>query len=130
MIHAILVGSALTIAQAWAPIGLPETTLPDPVQSRDVAYDAISEGRADEAIARIEKLLAQQPDDAALLINLGAAHLAQGDHLRAAECYRRAAAASERYSLELADGTWMDSRRAARLALQSLEGSTMLARAD
>ena len=129
MINAILVGSALAFAQAWAPIGLPETTLPDTVQSRDVAYDALAAGRAEEAIARIEQLLAQQPEDPALLINLGAAHLAQGDQLRAADCYRRAAVAKERYSLELADGSWIDSRSAARRALKSI-GGTVLARAD
>lgn len=128
MITAILVGSALVFAQAWAPTGLPETTMPDPVQSRDVAFDAITAGRVQEAIERIEELLAQQPEDPALLINLGAAYLALGDYTRAADAYRRAAASEERYQLELADGRWIDSRVAARRALAALEGREIAVR--
>lgn len=128
MITTILVGSALAIAQAWAPVGLPETTMPDTIDSQDVAFAQLAAGRSAEAIVRLEQMLVQQPDDPALLINLGAAHLDRGDLARAAEAYRRAVASPDRYSLELADGSWMDSRSAARRALRALEGRQLAAR--
>ncbi len=125
MITVTLVASALAFAQAGAS-GLPQTTLPDPIGVEDVAYEALADGRAAEAIARIEALLAEQPDDPALLINLAAAYWQQGDYEMAAQAYRRAAETAERYDLELADGRWMDSRSVARQALARLE-STQLA---
>lgn len=128
MFHATLVASALILAQAGAPSGLPKTTLPDQIVDGDVAYDALSDGRASEAIARIEALLAQQPEDPALLINLAAAHLQQGDDEMAAEAYRRAADSSARYELELADGSWADSRKLARRALALLERNQLATR--
>ncbi len=128
MITTILVGSALALTQAWAPTGLPETTMPDTIDRRDVAFAEIATGQADRAITRLEQLLVQQPDDPALLINLGAALLGRGDLARAAEAYRRAAASPDRYPLELADGSWLDSRTAARRALRALEGRQLAAR--
>ena len=40
--------------------------------------------------------------------------------------YRAAIASPDRYDLQLADGRWMDSRAAARLAAASLEKSDKL----
>lgn len=134
MISAFLIGSALVLAQAGvfaqagAPSGLPESTLPDSIQTRDVAFETLAAGHTEEAIGRIEQLLTQRPDDPALLINLGAAYLQQGDYRRAEDAYRRAVESDERYRLELADGSWVDSRRAARRALEALEGTALAAR--
>ena len=55
------------------------------------------------------------------LINLGSAYAQVGDTEKAAQYYGEAAASERRYQLELADGSWVDSRRAARTALLRLE---------
>lgn len=89
--------------------------------SREVAYETIAAGDMARAIANLERARAENPGDPALLINLGAAYAATGDLARAEECYRQAIASEDRYELELADGQWVDSRRAARMALVSLE---------
>lgn len=89
--------------------------------TREVAYESITAGDMAQAIASLEAARAENPDDPALLINLGAAYAATGDFARAEECYRQAIASEDRYDLELADGQWVDSRSAARMALVSLE---------
>lgn len=90
-------------------------------ETRDVEFDALVSGEAAAAIQRLEAARAENPDDPALLINLGAAYAATGDFAKAEEAYRAAFASEERYELELANGDWIDSRRAARMALLSLE---------
>ena len=121
----ILAGSVLLLAQAGTATALLDSAATETVE---VAYDAIADGDSNEAIAELERLLEQQPDDPALLINLGAAHAQQGDYQSASECYLRAAESDERYKLELADGRWMDSRLAARRALEALEVQTVAMR--
>lgn len=109
--------AALAVAQA-APAPAFES---DTTATGDIAHESIAAGNMAEAIARLESARAENPGDPALLINLGAAYAASGDYARAEECYRQAIASNDRYDLELADGRWVDSRRAARLALVSLE---------
>lgn len=89
--------------------------------TKDTAYEQIAAGENAEAIALLEEALAENPGDPALLINLGSAYSETGALDRAAAYYREAAASDIRYRLELADGEWVDSRRAARLALLRLE---------
>lgn len=81
-----------------------------------VAYDALASGQ--NAVA-IQELTATDSADAARLINLGTAYQRTGKLLEAAAMFR-AAAHSPRYDLELADGSTMDSRMAARVALARL----------
>lgn len=100
---------------------------PATIEQREVAYDAIAAGRADDAIRAIEAQLANDPDDPALLINLGAAYARKGDAARAAEAFQAAIDSDTRYELELADGSWSDSRHAARRALATLQRSLQLA---
>jgi uncharacterized protein HemY len=100
---------------------------PMAIEQREVAYEAIAAGRTDEAIRAIEARLATDPDDPALLINLGAAYARKGDAARAATAFQAAIDSDTRYELELADGTWTDSRRAARRALEMLERNSQLA---
>lgn len=100
---------------------------PPTIEQREVAYDALAAGRADDAIRAIEAQLAADPDDPALLINLGAAYARKGDAARAAKAFEAAIASDTRYELELADGTWSDSRHAARRALATLQRSSQLA---
>lgn len=122
---AILAGGVLLMSQAGTTTVLLD---PNATEANDVAYEAIAEGRVAAAIVEIERLLEQQPEDPALLINLGAAYAQQGDFDRAAESYRRAIESDERYKLELADGSWADSRLAARRALKALEMRTVAVR--
>ena len=119
-----LVLSALVVAAQLTstPGAEPPTT-----ETRDVAYEEIAAGRADAAIQAIEARLKSDPDDPALLINLGAAYARKGDIARAEAAFQAAASSDTRYELELADGTWADSRHAAQRALASLQRSAQLA---
>ncbi len=117
MIFSLLMGT-LMLAQAGslAVLGDEQQT-----QSSDVAYETLAAGEARQAIENLEALRAMNPGDPALLINLGSAHAQLGDTEKASQYYREAAASETRYQLELADGSWVDSRRAARTALLRLE---------
>lgn len=110
----------LTQASTISIIGAPEGT-----ETNDVAYDTLAAGNASQAVRDLEALRAQMGDDPALLINLGSAYAEMGDHARAEESYRAAIASDTRYELELADGSWVDSRRAAQRALRNLQGEAL-----
>ena len=86
----------------------------------DVAYSELASGQADAAVRKLEANEAEHSGDPATLINLGAAYAAVGRTDRAIATYRAAIASNERYDLQLADGSWMDSRRAARIALKNV----------
>ena len=113
-----LVMSVLLLAQAGTVAAIEEAK---GAESTEVAYEELAAGNAAAAIRNLETLLRDNPDDPALLINLGSAYAEQGDQERAADYYRRAIDSDTRYRLELADGRWADSRLAARQALQVLE---------
>lgn len=100
------------------------------VATRDVAYDDLANGRANEAAAALEALREAAPEDPATLINLGSAYARLGHRARAAEAFHAALDSPVRYRLELADGNWVDSRQAARLALDALARSYPLAALD
>ena len=106
---AILAQSAFSLALEPAA---PEQT--------DVGFEALARGAPEEAIARIEANSALASDDPAALINLGNAYAQLGETDKALRHYRAAVDSRTRYDLELADGRWMDSRRAAREALNDL----------
>lgn len=86
----------------------------------DVAYEELAAGRSDVALRKLQASGAEQSRDPAVLINLGSAYSASGQADKAIASYRAAIASSDRYDLELADGTWMDSRLAARKALKNV----------
>ncbi|MXO70073.1 tetratricopeptide repeat protein [Altererythrobacter buctensis] len=110
----------LFAAMAAGQVDNPAVVVSDAIEQRDVAYDTLAAGEAQAAVERLEALRAENPDDPALLINLGSAY-AELQQLDRAEAMFRAAAASQvRYQLELADGSWVDSRRAAQTALRQL----------
>jgi tetratricopeptide (TPR) repeat protein len=121
--------STLVLAALAAAAQLTSTPGAEPptIEQREVAYEQIAAGHADEAIRAIEARLASDPDDPALLINLGAAYARKGDAARAAKAFEAAIASDTRYELELADGTWADSRQAARRALDTLQRSAQFA---
>ena len=117
----------LSVLAAAAQLTSTPGAEPPTTETREVAYEEITAGRADDAIRAIEARLAADPDDPALLINLGAAYARKGDTARAAAAFQAAIDSDTRYELELADGTWADSRHAARRALESLRQSAQLA---
>ncbi|MCW1429860.1 hypothetical protein [Novosphingobium sp. JCM 18896] len=96
---------------------------PTNIERTDVAYEAMSHGRTDAAISQLRD---HSANDAAALINLGTAYARKGMRAEAMECFE-AAMAADRYELQLADGSWMDSRRAARIAAARLDRTSTLA---
>lgn len=120
-----------TILIAAAMMAQPVTvsaTMPG-AERVDVAYEQIAAGRPLDAIERIGANTSLDADDPAALINLGAAYAMLGNTGKANECYRSAIASEARYDLQLADGSWMDSRRAARKAAEALtQGKTLALR--
>jgi tetratricopeptide (TPR) repeat protein len=90
----------------------------------DVAYEALAEGRTDAAIAQLR---AEAGNDPAALINLGSAYARKGMRQEAMDCFNAAIASSRQYELQLADGSWMNSRHAARVAAARLERTGALA---
>jgi len=87
----------------------------------DLAADRLSQGQHLRAIAILERELAQNPEDPALLINLGIAHAQRGDAATARESFEAAMSSPESIDLETANGSLMDSRRLARRALAMLD---------
>lgn len=87
----------------------------------ELAARTIAAGRAEQAIASLEKASAADPQDAAVLINLGIAYAQTGNEVQAREAFQQALACNEVIELETADGTATDSRRLAKKALKMLE---------
>lgn len=112
LMTAALIGqSAFSLAVDSSPAAVP-----------DVAYQELRSGQAEAAVHKLEA--APRSGDPATLINLGTAYAAAGQTARAMIAYRAAIASGDRYDLELADGSWMDSRLAARTALKRLTLAT------
>ena len=120
---ATLILAGLMFAQAAQPAITVQST-PDRF---DVGYRELMAQRPDDAIERIEANRSLDADDPAALINLGTAKARLGDRSAAVDRYRSALVSRQRYDLELADGTWMDSRAAARLAIRMLARGEALA---
>lgn len=112
MAFAAFIASAV-LAQVVAPASPAAPT----VEYIDVAYEELAAGQTEQAIARIRANPRIEADDPAALINLGTAHARLGRAGEARDFFMAAIASANRYDLQLADGSWMDSRRAARLAL-------------
>jgi Flp pilus assembly protein TadD len=119
----ILTGALLVEAPTSEPY-----FVKDNIERVDVAYQEMVQGRTDAAIARIRANKRLASDDPAAMINLGAAYARKGMTREALDCYKTAQASRDRFELQLADGSWMDSRRAARIAAAKLEGSAFAVR--
>jgi len=102
--------------------------IPDGTDQADAAYEQLAAGDTATAITHLEQALARTPGDPALLINLGTAYARAGRMDEARDAFRAAIASEDRYRVELADGTWEDSRRVARLALDSLDRTAFAAK--
>ena len=92
----------------------------------DVAYVELSEGRAADARAKLDGTRAVVQGDPSALINLGTAYARLGQGDKAQALYRAAISSRTRYDLQLSDGSWLDSRRAARLAGERLGTARLL----
>lgn len=119
---AISLLAAALLAQSATPM-----TVSAPALERiDVGYVELSQGKPEAAIARIRANREIEAGDPAALINLGAAHARLGRHSEARGFLRAAILTPERYDLQLADGRWMNSRAAARLAIaMQAQGQTL-----
>lgn len=98
-----------------------------PQDKTDVAYEELAAGRNQEALDKLQRSGAAESGDPAALINMGTAYARVGMAEKAVASYRAAIDSPDRYDLELADGTWMDSRWAARKAMGSLGKASVLA---
>ncbi|HSG34842.1 MAG TPA: tetratricopeptide repeat protein [Sphingomonadaceae bacterium] len=117
-----LIAFAAAIAATMPSVALAENASePDRV---DVAFEALAEGRTAEAVAELSKAHEAESNDPAVLINLGTAYARQGRNEEARAMFEAAMSSSERYELELADGSWVDSRKAARMALANLDSES------
>lgn len=114
--------ATVLLAQSAFSLGLDSQPVAN--EEADVGYQELEAGQPGEAIAKIEANAKLESDDPAALINLGNAYARLGQTDKAFQYYRAAADSQERYELELSDGRWMDSRRAAQLALTALKRST------
>jgi len=90
-------------------------------EAPELAAHTLASGRAEQALATLEKASAADPHDAAVLINLGIAYAQAGDDVKARAAFEQALACHEVIELDTADGTATDSRRLARKAIKMLE---------
>lgn len=121
---ATLIMAAALAAQS--SVSVPGPNIPV-IELKEVAYDALTRGDAEAAKTKLETQLEQDPGDPATLINLGSAYARLGQTGEAEAAYLAAADSATSYRLELEGGRWMESRRAALLALRALDRPQTLA---
>jgi len=120
---------ALSLALAglmFAQAAQPAITVEGAPDANDVGYRELVTQRPAATIVKIRANNALN-DDPAAQINLGTAMARLGRRDAARDHYRVALSSRDRYDLELADGRWMDSRAAARLAIAMLAKNQALA---
>jgi len=118
-------GAVVMIAGLFLAQAATTTVVADGAMDRvEVGYEELMQGRPDAAIARITASEANGP---AAQINLGTAYARMGRTEVARGYFMAAIANKSRYDLQLSDGRWMDSRRAARTAVRYLETGKTLA---
>ncbi len=109
---------ALAFVAANPFVGVPAPRLAD---APELAAQTLAAGRAEEALATLEKASIAAPHDAAVLINLGIAYAHSGQEAKARAAFEQAIACHEVIEVDTADGTSTDSRRLARRAVRMLE---------
>lgn len=93
----------------------------------DVGYRELVADHPAEAIRHIDANPQLAADDPSALINRGTALARLGNTAAARASFMAALASRQRYDVELHDGTWLDSRAAARKAVRMLESGAVLA---
>ncbi len=121
-----MVAALLIVSAVLAHSSPPSITVDAGADRVEVAYEELMHGHPEAAISKIRSNRRLDVDEPAALINMGSAYARLGRTSEAQACYRSAIASNNRYDLELADGSWMDSRRAARLAAKMLNKGTVL----
>ena len=101
--------------------GLPATAGLQSAPTGDLAAQTLAAGREDEALAVLQRAVAANPNDPAVLINLGIAWAQKGEEAKARTAFEAALNCDEVVELDTADGTATDSRRLARKAIRMLE---------
>ncbi len=122
MLTTLLLAGAMMVDGAAQPVTVEART-----NSFNVGYEALMRGDNTYAVQQIQENHGLATDDPAALINLGTAYARLGKVRSARSCFQAAILTDERYDLELADGSWMDSRAAARLAVERLDSGSVLA---
>ncbi|WP_157696629.1 tetratricopeptide repeat protein [Porphyrobacter sp. CACIAM 03H1] len=109
---------AVALFAATPLAGVPSAALAD---APELAVRPLVAGKAEQALATLEKASAADPHDPAVLINLGIAYAHAGDEAKARAAFEQALACHEVVELDTADGSATDSRRLARKAIKMLE---------
>lgn len=107
---------ALAASGAWAQTPADRQG----IERGTLGYDALM---SNDNAGALRQLLADRSaqNDPARLINIGRAHARLGDKAKARKAFEAAAKSTEEVDLVLADGSIMGSRKAALLALKSLD---------
>ncbi|UYV15503.1 tetratricopeptide repeat protein [Porphyrobacter sp. ULC335] len=112
---------AIALIAATPLAAAPAMPVPALAEATELAVQPLAAGRADQALATLEKASIADPHDAAVLINLGIAYAQAGDDAKARAAFEQALACHEVIELDTADGSATDSRRLARKAIKMLE---------
>ncbi|WP_172438926.1 tetratricopeptide repeat protein [Porphyrobacter sp. TH134] len=113
---------ALALIAATPLAGIPaHDTAAAQLNAPDLAVRPLAAGRSEQALAVLQQASAADPQDPAVLINLGIAYAQAGDDAKARGAFEAALACDEVVELDTADGTATDSRRLARKAIKMLE---------
>lgn len=118
--------SLLFAGALLAQAGTATITVDADVRQIDVAYQELSQGQNEAAIAKLEGNRALRAGDPSTLINLGSAYARVGRKSEAQSQYLAAIASRDNYEVQLADGSWMNSRQAARTAAKRLHRNQIL----
>lgn len=116
-----LTALAIALAAATPASDSAQSNFASNDQAEQLGAVSLANGNELRAIRALEKQLEANPDDPALLINLGIAHATLGDEDKARQLFKAAMESRERIELETADGYAMDSRRLARKAIGMLD---------
>jgi Flp pilus assembly protein TadD len=123
-------GMIKIVLTAAAALGTATACVAEPivVQAGSVgsAYELLQAGKTQSAIDELNRVSGR--NDPTRLINLGTAYARMGRVEDARLSYRAAMRTDDRAEVELSDGSWMDSRAAARLALRRLSATQVAAR--
>lgn len=117
-----LIAPALAgVVAAFAVTAMPALAQADRMDKSGLAAETLADGQSAQAIALINAALESQPNDPALLINLGIAQAQAGLEAQARASFEAARDGREVVDLETANGGSMDSRRLARRAIAMLD---------
>jgi len=113
---ALTLGASAQTQAATTPAPIPGVEWPS-----DLAVAPLMARRADEAIAILEQSRLSDPEDPAVLINLGIAYAQTGREAEARALFNAALTKRAEFDLAISSGQVTDSRQLARRAIRMLE---------